>query len=280
MSVLLGFLSKRKSAGPTLQLRRAYKETSLQKRLHGKTKLKSVAILLAFLLCQCTVERTLWQQQRTSAWFELACRTFSDNEWYANFRVSRNMFQFLVDELRRDVVCQDTVMRKAIEVKKKVALFLYFLASTDGYRSLANLFGVSIAFICICIHEVANAILRKLRPKYLTIAKGDKLLRIIESNREKWGFPMCAGEINGSHIPIATNHAAYVNRKSFHSIVMQALVDDRYLFRDIVVGWPGSVHNARVFANSELYSLGCSGQLFPPDLRVNSWSQNPPSHIR
>ena len=144
----------------------------------------------------------------------------------------------------------------------------------DSYQSLANLFGVSRGFISIWIREVAIAILRKLRSKYLTIAKGDELRRIIDSYREKWGFPMCAGTIDGTHSPIATplgNHAAYVNRKSFHSIVMEALVDDRYLFRDIVVGWLGSVHDARIFSNSELYTLGCSGQLFPPDLRVNSW---------
>ena len=48
---------------------------------------------------------------------------------------------------------------------------------------------------------------------------------------------------------------------------MQALVDDRYVLRDIVVGWPGSVHDSRVFSNSELYTLGCSGQLFPSDLK-------------
>ena len=144
----------------------------------------------------------------------------------------------------------------------------------DGYQSLANLFGVSRGFISIWIREVAIAILRKLRSKYLTIAKGDELRRIIDSYREKWGFPMCAGTMDGTHSSIATplgNHAAYVNRKSFHSIVMEALVDDRYLFGGIVVGWPGSVHNARIFSNSELYTLGCSGQLFPPDLRVNSW---------
>ena len=48
---------------------------------------------------------------------------------------------------------------------------------------------------------------------------------------------------------------------------MQALVDSNYLFRDIVVGWPGSVHDARVFSNSQLYALGCSGRLFPPDVK-------------
>lgn len=83
---------------------------------------------------------------------------------------------------------------------------------------------------------------------------------------------MCAGAINRTHIPIATpqkDHAAYMNRKSYHSVVMQALVDDKYLFRDIVVGWPGSVHDARVFSNSELYTLGCSSQLFPTDLKAD-----------
>lgn len=61
---------------------------------------------------------------------------------------------------------------------------------------------------------------------------------------DKWGFPMCAGAIDGTHIPIETpqkDHAAYVNRKSYRSVAMQPLVGGKYLFRDIVVGWPGSV---------------------------------------
>ena len=35
-----------------------------------------------------------------------------------------------------------------------------------------------------------------------------------------------------------------VFRKSYHSILMQALVDSKCLFRDVVIGWPGSVHDA------------------------------------
>jgi len=48
---------------------------------------------------------------------------------------------------------------------------------------------------------------------------------------------------------------------------MQVLVDSNYLFCDIVVGWPGSVHDARVFSNSQLYAFWCSGRLFPPDVK-------------
>ena len=55
------------------------------------------------------------------------------------------------------------------------------------------------------------------------------------------------GAIDGNctHVPIQApleKPTDYVNRKLFLSVVMQAYVDARYLFRDIAVGWPGSVH--------------------------------------
>ena len=36
-----------------------------------------------------------------------------------------------------------------------------------------------------------------------------------------------------------------------------------YTFWDINVGWPGSVHDTRVFANTDIYSRGQAGTLFP-----------------
>ena len=42
---------------------------------------------------------------------------------------------------------------------------------------------------------------------------------------------------------------------------MQAVVDYRYCFLDIYVGWPGSVNDARVFVHSSFYRKANSGQL-------------------
>ena len=51
------------------------------------------------------------------------------------------------------------------------------------------------------------------------------------------------------------------NRKGWYSIILQGTVDHRGHFTDVYVGWPGRVHDARVFANSSLYQRGESGNL-------------------
>lgn len=66
------------------------------------------------------------------------------------------------------------------------------------------------------------------------------------------------GAINGSHIPIIAPEEYprdYYNRKGWHSIVLQAVVDGKGLFWDVCVGFPGSVHDARVLCQSHLWEI-------------------------
>ena len=73
------------------------------------------------------------------------------------------------------------------------------------------------------------------------------------------------GAIDGSHIPVrppAMNHTDYYNRKGFYSVILQGVVDANYLFEDIYVGWPGSVHDSRVFVNSSLYNKAIKSKKF------------------
>jgi len=46
-------------------------------------------------------------------------------------------------------------------------------------------------------------------------------------------------------------------------MLIQGLVDANYHFLDICVGWPGSVHDARVFVHSSLYKKITASQLIP-----------------
>ena len=44
-------------------------------------------------------------------------------------------------------------------------------------------------------------------------------------------------------------------------MLLQAVVDHDCLFKDLCIGWPGSVHDARVLANSALYKKVTRGEL-------------------
>ena len=114
------------------------------------------------------------------------------------------------------------------------------------------------------VHETCKAIVTKLMSLYVSFPAGEQLNEVVQGFKGKWGFPQCAGSIDGSHIsvtPPAMNHTDYYNRKGFYSILVQAVVDHEYLFRNICVGWSGSVHDARVFANSLLYHKVINKQL-------------------
>ena len=75
-----------------------------------------------------------------------------------------------------------------------------------------------------------------------------------ENYLEIWvsGFPQAVAAIDCCHIRIKApnkNPEDYINRKEYHSIVLQGLVDNRYLLRDIFVRWTGKSHDARIFKN-------------------------------
>lgn len=179
-------------------------------------------------------------------WYDLVTVLFSDEHWYQNFRVTRATFTFILEEIREHISRRDTTMRKSIPAERRLALTLYYLASTAEYRTIAHLFGVSTSFVCICIKDVCEAINQRLS-RVIKFPQGEELEQVINNYEKKWGMPMCAGAIDGTHIPILApeeSHLVYVNRKGYHSIIMQAVVDSNYLFRDVVIGWPGSVHDA------------------------------------
>ena len=212
-------------------------------------------------------DRVVWVKERSSYWWERIVNvTFTPNDWIENFRMSNSTFTYLCNELRPSIQKRDTVMRKAISVEQRIAITLWRLATTTDYRTIGHLFGVSKTAVCLIVKEVCSAIVEVLLPRYIKVPTGDSLKEVIRGFKHKWGFPQCAGAVDGTHISIMSPRdfpADYFNRKGWHSIIMQGMVDHLYRFTDIYIGWPGRVHDARVFGNSTLYQKGVNGTLFP-----------------
>lgn len=73
-------------------------------------------------------------------------------------------------------------------------------------------------------------------------------------------FARAAGAIDGTHIrikcPGGPDGPDYRNRKLYPSMVLQAVCDYQCRFIDTFIGYPGSVHDARILRNSHLYLMG------------------------
>ncbi|XP_052772677.1 uncharacterized protein LOC128211697 [Mya arenaria] len=66
------------------------------------------------------------------------------------------------------------------------------------------------------------------------------------------------GVIDGTHIGINApyeHEEVFVNRKGVHSIIVQEVFDPLHRIIDVVVRWPGSVHDSRVLRESGLFDL-------------------------
>ena len=50
------------------------------------------------------------------------------------------------------------------------------------------------------------------------------------------------------------------------NVALQIVCDDNMIFRDILVGWPGSVHDSRVLRNSSLFATAAAK--FPGDTHL------------
>ena len=125
--------------------------------------------------------------------------------------------------------------------------------------------------MCVIVHDTCAAIVQVLQSRYIKFPTGESLRNVVDGFKLKWQMIQCAGAIDGCHIPVkppALNHTDYYNRKGWYSIVLQAVVDHGYLFTDIMVGWPGSMHDARVLANSQLYHKATNKEI------LNDFSQN------
>ena len=180
-----------------------------------------------------------------------------DNKGYLNFlRVDYQQFQEILQRIEGRITKQDTNYRKALSPGVKLAITLRYLAAGDSYHSLMYGFRVAHNTTSLLIPKVCEAIIAEFAPEHVCCPTTTQQWRdIAKKFSDRWNFHHCLGALDGKHIAIKCPNnggSLYHNYKSFHSIILMALVDAEYKFIWVEVGTHGSAGDAQVFNNGEL----------------------------
>ena len=224
--------------------------------------------------------RRAWLWPRPQNWFRsLLANPALNFLWKEHFRVTRETFEYLCDLVRVNLQKQHTRFRSPVSVQERVGLALWRLATGNSYRSCGLQFGLGKSTAKSICSEFEQAIFN-LKDRFIKFPLTIQELRNkMDEFEESYGIPQIMGAIDGCHIEINAppdNHEDYFNRKQHYSVNLQGIVDSNLKFIHVTVGYPGSIHDARVLRLSGLYELAENEQILSgPTCNINGTEIRP-----
>lgn len=163
------------------------------------------------------------------------------------FRLRKESVVDLVEFMETDLEHQ-TRRGLPLSPMQQVLIALRFYATGSFEKVIGDLFGVSVFAACTVIHKVARVIAKR-KGHFLSFP-----VNLSDTKRKFYEiahFPGVVGAIDCTHIriicPDKENAMAFINRKLFYSINVQAVCDSEAFITNIVARWPGSTHDSRIF---------------------------------
>lgn len=181
--------------------------------------------------------------------------SFNEREFKSRMRMDISTFQYLCSTLAPDLHRRDINMRGAIPVQVKVAVAITRLATGNSTQCIADLYRIGLSSAQVAVSQFCAAVKRNLLKKFIKWPSPAILERYAQEFQDLQQIPYVVGAVDGSHIPIVAPklHAPdYYNRKGFHSVLLQGVVTSRCVFWDFDIGWAGSMHDANLWARTEI----------------------------
>ena len=168
-------------------------------------------------------------------------------------------FEKLVDLVCPGLEKDNTQLRKAIPIEKRVAVALGHMSTGNSFCTVSKTFAVRKSTAVTITREFFMEIFR-LSPRFVKF-----LISQLETAKAMEDFkqdcnckiPQALGPIGGTHIFIQTlenkRKYDYYCRKQCYSVNVQAIVGVNLLFLHVGIGFPGSMHDSQVLRHSSLF---------------------------
>lgn len=207
-------------------------------------------------------------RNRVPRYCEDVVTRYLEFEFKRLFRLSRDTLDALVARFEASPFYPSVIGgRPQIIAEKTCLVALSYLGHQCSMYSLADRFDIAESSVQACVDRVL-AFLNAVSEEVIAWPNAE------EKERCKAGFLAKSsgkgprntiGCIDGCHIEINTPRESphsYFNRKKFPSIILQGICNNRNKFIDVLIGFPGSVHDARVLREGPFFadaSDKCSG---------------------
>ena len=164
-------------------------------------------------------KKSVWVKPgRTDMWWENMIMGVSSPEcWQKNFRMTREQFNELCDELRPHISPNpNSPNYRALPLEKKVAIALYYLKDTGSTWMTANTFGIHQCTVSKVVVEFSSAVVKNMTPKLITLPKTvEDMHKKVSEFELRFGMVQAFGCIDGTHIPIKTHKITSATNSTF-----------------------------------------------------------------
>lgn len=179
-----------------------------------------------------------------------------DKDCYNMFRMARPVFDELHDLLLKKYGLKSSPKMSSVEA---LGMFLWMVGAPQSFRQAENRLvrsteTISRKFdeVLACVVKLAADIISPRDPEFRTPHPR------VQQRRFAPYFANCIGAIDGTHVPVVVPTklvVQYMGRYGFTTQNVLAICDFDMRFTFVVTGWPGSVHDMRVF-NAALSKYG------------------------
>ena len=211
---------------------------------------------LSFLLDSHYLESRIYNIAKSQEWWHLIIPKYDDLRFKKIMRMDSQSFQNLILKFESHSIFQPTGNKPQAPVELQLAIFLQKIGSKDEIFGICSRYGISEGTVYLYCKRVMIAIL-SLKHELIIWPTGELRKMVHLGFNKIGGFNNVIGAIDGTHIILGNaplkQPEIYWNRKKKHSIQCQAIVDYHGIFTDYEIGWPGSVHDAKVYRNSFFY---------------------------
>jgi hypothetical protein len=202
-------------------------------------------------------EPRMYNITKSQDWYNNILPLYDDVRFKKVLRMLPETFKSLVNLIKNHLIFQSNNLKQQAPVELQLAVFLRRLGSRNDIFSICSNYGIAEGTVILFCKRVMKAII-SYKTNYVKWPTGQAREFVHKGFEAIGGIEDIIGSIDGTHFILQNaptkDKEVYFTRKKRYALQCQGIVDHRGIFINYDVGWPGSVHDAKVYRNSYFYS--------------------------